>query len=158
MDFSSLVNRRTVYGAIGITLTLLCLFGGWVWWTQPTPQQVRGSVPVALTLIPLPSDTPYAPPTATVPPLGTPTPMGGDIPVGSYVQISGTEGEGLRLRSGPGLSGGQLFLGYDSEVFQVRDGPQSADGFVWYYLVAPYDEKRAGWAASNYLAIIPPPE
>jgi len=39
----------------------------------------------------------------------------------------------------------------------VRDGPQEADGYTWWYLVAPYDENRAGWAASEFLAAIPSP-
>ncbi|MGC8855692.1 MAG: SH3 domain-containing protein, partial [Anaerolineae bacterium] len=79
------------------------------------------------------------------------------IRLGSFVQISGTEGEGLRLRSAPGLSSDQLFLGYDSEVFEVRDGPRQADGYIWWYLVAPYDETRAGWAAADYLSVVPSP-
>jgi len=158
MSFIKYLDRRTLIGASGVTLGLLCLFAGWVWWTRPAPRNPLAPVPAAVTLIPAPSITPYTEPTDTLPPLGTPTPGVGDIPIGSYVQISGTEGQGLRMRSAPGLSSDQLFLGYDSEVFQVRDGPKSADGFTWYYLVAPYDEKRAGWAASNYLAVIPPPQ
>ena len=74
-----------------------------------------------------------------------------------YVQILGTDGEGLRLRSDPGLSGTPVFLGFDEEVFEVRDGPQESDGYVWWYLVAPYDESRNGWAAADFLGAIPSP-
>ena len=55
------------------------------------------------------------------------------------------------------MNSDQLFLGYDAEVFVVKDGPRQADGYTWYYLVAPYDDTRAGWAASNFLNIIPAP-
>jgi hypothetical protein len=79
------------------------------------------------------------------------------IGVGGYVQITGTDGEGLRLRADPGLNGTSIFLGYDEEVFEVRDGPQEVDGYVWWYLVAPYDETRAGWAAADFLGAIPSP-
>jgi hypothetical protein len=73
------------------------------------------------------------------------------------VQISGTDGEGLRIRSQPSLNGEPVFLGYDSEVFIVQDGPREADGYTWWYLVAPYDDTRAGWAAANFLSYIPAP-
>jgi hypothetical protein len=81
----------------------------------------------------------------------------GTIGIGGYVQISGTEGQGLRLRTVPGLSGDQAFLGFDEEVFEVRDGPQVVDGYTWWYLVAPYDETRVGWAAADFLAVVPSP-
>ena len=45
----------------------------------------------------------------------------------------------------------------DVEVFEVREGPQEADGHTWWYLVAPYDESRAGWAAAEFLGAIPSP-
>ncbi|MCC6146568.1 MAG: SH3 domain-containing protein [Anaerolineaceae bacterium] len=78
----------------------------------------------------------------------------GGIYTGGFVQITGTDGDGLRLRSGPGLNQPLLFLGYDSEVFEVRDGPKEADNLVWWYLVATYDDARSGWAASNYLTVV----
>jgi hypothetical protein len=158
MKLSDLLNRWTVLGALGVTTALCIVFAMWAWVTQPPAPTAFSPLNAAVTIIP--------PPTATPTPLVSPTPdpsrvAPGDasgIVVNGYVQISGTEGEGLRLRSAPGLGGEQLFLGYDSEVFQVRDGPQTVDGYTWWYLVAPYDEGRAGWAAANYLAVIPPPQ
>jgi hypothetical protein len=100
--------------------------------------------------------TSNAPPTATIDPFA-PTPVPTGIALGNYVQISGTDGEGLRIRSEPGLDGNPDFLGFDSEVFIVRDGPVALDGYVWWYLVAPYDETRAGWAAADFLSYIPSP-
>lgn len=146
-------------GALGVTVLLLILLFLWIGWTAP-PAPVPGNLVAVLTVIPPPTSTPLSLPTATLDPnLPTATPvfMPGEIAVGSYVQIKGTDGEGLRLRSGPGLGSDQLFLGMDSEVFLVKDGPSLADGYTWFYLVAPYDANRAGWAASNFLNLIPPP-
>ena len=76
--------------------------------------------------------------------------------VGSYVQVVNT-GVGLNIRSQPTISGDVEFLGYDAEVFIVRDGPVEADGFTWWYLVTPVDETRAGWAAATYLEVVANP-
>lgn len=98
-------------------------------------------------------------PTPTLPVLPTSTPSSevvGDIGVGMYVQITGTEGFGLKLRAGPGTGYSPNFVGMDSEVFEVIDGPQSADGYTWWYLTAPYDSSRSGWAAANYLTVVSP--
>lgn len=82
------------------------------------------------------------------------SPPPGDISIGTTVQVSGTGGDGLRLRSTPGLNGEVLFLGYEGEVFQVLEGPQEVDGYTWWYLTAPYDEKVQGWVVANYLSIL----
>ena len=71
--------------------------------------------------------------------LPSPTSPAG-IAIGNYVQITGTEGQGLRIRKDPGLNGEFEFLAYDSEVFVVKDGPREVDGYTWWYLVAPYDD------------------
>ena len=74
-----------------------------------------------------------------------------------YVQITGTSGSGLNIRSGAGVKYPPNFLANDAEVFLVKEGPIQADDFYWWYLVAPYDEKRNGWAASQYLTIVDNP-
>jgi hypothetical protein len=155
-----LFNLWVVLGALGITL-LLCLISYFGMGMRRSGQDGQtGFQPADLTVIPGPTSTPDVQPTATLDPLlvGTPTPEAGVIAIGGYVQISGTEGEGLRMRSAPGLDSELLFLGYDAEVFEVRDGPQEVDGYTWWYLVAPYDENRAGWAASDYLSVVPGPQ
>jgi hypothetical protein len=79
------------------------------------------------------------------------------IGVGAYVQINGTGGDGLRLRSDPSLEGEVRFLALEAEVFQVQDGPQECSGYIWWFLVAPYDEKVRGWAVSNFLTVVQNP-
>ncbi|MCX8023736.1 MAG: SH3 domain-containing protein [Thermanaerothrix sp.] len=108
------------------------------------------------TVIPAPTATSlpdaFQAPTATttIDPLLNPA----GIRLGGYVQVYGTGGEGLRLRTKPGIDSAVMFLAMEEEVFQVLDGPVPADGYVWWYLQAPYDKNRSGWAAADFLKIV----
>jgi hypothetical protein len=156
---SPIVNLRVVLGALGIAGLLIVITLITIGWTKQDSVRELGFAPADLTVIPAPTSTPNVTPSFTPDPLlvGTPTLAPDVIGVGGFVQIAGTDGEGLRLRADPGLNGTPIFLGYDEEVFEVRDGPQESDGYVWWYLVAPYDETRAGWAAADFLEAIPSP-
>jgi hypothetical protein len=79
------------------------------------------------------------------------------IAIGSYVQVTGTGTVGLRMHEDASLDSDTQFLGMDTEVFKVSDGPRQADGYTWWYLVAPYDPARHGWAVANYLSAIANP-
>ncbi len=155
---SNIINRWVVLGAFAIAgillfLTFLIRYG----LTPPKTDSADFQV-AELTLIPGPTSTPRIAATPTHDPaIGTATPLPGEIAINGYVQISGTDGDPLRLRASAGLSGEPLFLGFASEVFQVIEGPQEADGYTWWYLSAPYDDTRAGWAASAFLEAIPSP-
>jgi hypothetical protein len=156
MDVRQLFNRWVILGAVTFAGLLLLVTAISIGWTGTRQSTDVGFVPADLTVIPAPTATSGALPTPTLDPFA-PTPMPTGIAIGSYVQITGTNGEGLRMRSQPGLSGNPEFLGFDSEVFIVEDGPREIDGYVWWYLVAPYDDARAGWAAANFLTFIPAP-
>ncbi|OGO27297.1 MAG: hypothetical protein A2Z16_13965 [Chloroflexi bacterium RBG_16_54_18] len=86
-----------------------------------------------------------------------PSPPPGTITVGSHVQVTGTGGEGLRLRIEPSLDGQILMLGSEAEVFRVHEGPREADGYTWWYLVGPFDSSRYGWAVANFLVVVQGP-
>lgn len=90
--------------------------------------------------------------------VGTPS-SNNEVPLflGDYVEIVGTQGDGLRLRSKPGLDGEIEFIAYEGEIFKVDDGPQDASGYHWWHLVAPYDETVQGWAVDNYLKVVENP-
>lgn len=158
MDLKPYLNPPVLLGAIGfaggfILITLIA-----VGFTSPRLSPEVGFAPADLTVIPAPTHTPNVTPTTTLDPsLVTLTPDPTQISVGGYVQISGTGGKGLRIRSAPGLNSATVFFGEESEVFMVRDGSQAMDGYAWWYLVAPYDETRAGWAAADFLAVVPSP-
>jgi hypothetical protein len=153
----SFINLWVILGALGVAACLSLLTIVLIGWGKPRTAPEVGFVPADLTVIPAPTHTPSASATPTVDPLATPTLAPGTIGLGGFVQISGTEGEGLRLRKTPGLNGEPLFLGLDEEVFQVSDGPQEVDGHTWWYLQSPIDQTRAGWAASDFLAVVPSP-
>ena len=154
-DRPSLINRWTMLGALTVAGCLLLITFISIGWTRQRPAETQGFVPADLTILAPPTSTSAPTPTGT--PSGTVTPPPGQIGVGGYVQITGTEGQGLRIRSAPGLNSDTVFRGDESETFQVKDGPQVADGYTWWYLVAPYDTTRAGWAAADYLAVVPSP-
>jgi hypothetical protein len=158
MDLKPYINRTVIFGAIGFAGLLLIATLVVIGWTSPRFSPDVGFAPADLTIIPAPTHTPDVTPVPVIDPnLVTPTLAPNTIGVGIYVQISGTEGEGLRIRSAAGLNGDTVFFGGESEVFFVKDGPQTADEHTWWYLVAPYDETRAGWAAADFLVVVPSP-
>ena len=156
MNARQLFNKWVIIGAILFAGLLTLITAISIGITSKPPGEDVGFVPADVTVIPAPTATSGAPPTPTIDPFAPPTEQAG-IAIGNYVQITGTNGEGLRIRSEPGLAGNSEFLGFDSEVFIVEDGPREVDGYVWWYLVAPYDETRVGWAAADFLTYIPAP-
>lgn len=154
-DLPSLINIWTILGALAFAGCLLLITIISIGWMHPHQPGDVGFVPADLTQIAPPTETTIPPLTPT--PSGTITPPPGQIAIGAYVQISGTGGDGLRIRSAPGLNSDTVFSGEEAETFQVKDGPKQADGYNWWYIVAPYDNTRAGWAAADFLAVVPPP-
>lgn len=120
---------------------------------QFTPQAAITVIPggiiptVDLGLITSPTSTPTADPAA----LGK-----NGISVGLYVQITGTDGAGLNIRTNPGTSSESLFVANESEVFLVMGGPVDLDGYIWWQLTAPYNKEHQGWAAENFLRVMAP--
>jgi len=72
----------------------------------------------------------------------------------SYVQITGTGGNGLRLRASPGTDADVNFIAAELEVFKIIGGPIQLGDYIWWQLIAPYDENRQGWAVSDFLSVI----
>jgi len=156
------LNGKVFLAMLVIASMLLCASLAYILVLRPAAAPLNpSSATAALTIIPAPTSTPRPlPPTLTpIPPTPTvsPTPAPGEIAVGVYVQISNTGEEGLNIRAEPGLSSEVLFSGLDAEAFKVTDGPVDADGYTWWRLTASYDETRTGWAAQDYLTVIPPP-
>lgn len=155
------LNLRVVGGTLIIAIILLCITSSLIWFTRPETISIEQSTAV-LNVIPVPTatqvvstPTPLTEPTVASSALPSPPP--GEISVGAFVQVSGTGGDGLRLRAEPGLDGEVRFLGLEAEVFRVEDGPIDVDGYTWWYMVAPYDETVNGWGVSNFLAVVQNP-
>ena len=156
MNLRQLLNKWVLLGTLAVAGLLMLITAIAIGLTAAPQSSEVGFAPADVTVIAAPTSTSGAPPTPTIDPFASPTSPAG-IAIGNYVQITGTQGEGLRIRSEPGLNGNPEFLGFDSEVFIVQDGPREVDGYMWWYLVAPYDETRVGWAAADFLSYVPEP-
>jgi hypothetical protein len=163
MKTTGILRYVTIWTALGAIAFLALLLAIWGVLLRSLASPAVQSEPTAVVkFITAPTSTPII--QATLAPTATATLSGSgqlstpganeQIKIGDYVQITGTGGDGLRIRSGAGTDNPPLFLGMESEVFQVIDGPKDADGFKWWNLAAPYDDTRKGWAASNYLLVI----
>ncbi|NPV86010.1 MAG: hypothetical protein HPY45_08390 [Anaerolineae bacterium] len=154
---SARINRWVILGAVAIAV-VLCLFLVFVAWLSAPYQDGRATFPTAvITLVFMPTDAPTpVPVVSATAPLPTSTPS--SIAKGVFVKVYGTGGEGLRLRSAPGVGNRPKFLGSEGEVFQVMDGAALADGYTWWYLVSPNDAGRSGWAVEDFLVITAYPQ
>ena len=150
-----------ILGAFGFMILICSLAGLGLYFLPPILPNDPPPTSV-MDVIPQLTSTPYsATTTPTFVPTVTenipPSPLPGMIGVGTIVQIFGTEGEGLNIRDEPGLGTEVVFLAFDSEVFEVGEGPLVVDQITWWFLVTPVNADRSGWAASNYLTLIPNP-
>jgi hypothetical protein len=158
--FPEWLNWRVLVGAIVTGVVLTCLGVAILLGFRGDSSSAAFSTAV-LNIIPAPTLT-MSPTTAAdggagaTPPI-PPSPVPGVISLNAYVQITGTGGTGLRLRSEPGLNGAVKLIGSESEIFIAKDGPRDMDGYTWWYLVGPFDESRAGWAVANYLIVVQGP-
>jgi len=144
-------------GALGLTVLVTAVVLGrlrGVSWSASHPAE-----PV-LTLIPLPSATAAIALEPTLQgspaPTASPEPTLPQVPLslGALVEVARTEGDGLRLRERPGLEAPIKFLGLESEVFQLQEGPVEQDGFTWWLLENPYDAAKFGWAVGDFLRVL----
>jgi len=122
--------------------TLYLLRGRWAG-DGPTPTPIiwtPTAVPPAASPSPSPTETPE--PTPTVSP---------DIAIGRYVQVAGTGGYGLSLRSGPGENYTRMDVALEGEIFIVVDGPMVSGGSEWWKVRDPENEPREWWAIGNFL-------
>lgn len=120
-------------------------------------QNIPVPSPVVVVLaVPTATPTPVVVPTPTPEPSSTPAPTSDPNTVlnfwpGDLVEVFGTGGDGLRLRSSPDLAAQVNLLGLESEVFEVSSAPQQAEGYLWVYLVNPFDSSENGWAVADFL-------
>lgn len=144
---------------------LFALFTFWgLYLLQGRRGAAPGPTPTAVIWTATPSPIPEASPTpmATEPPAdeeesaSTPT-APGDILIGGYVEVSGTGGQGLSLRQGPGANYARMDVAAEGEVFIVVEGPQTAAGAPWWRIRDPQNEERFWWAVGSYLEPVPRP-
>ena len=126
------------------------------------PKPKEESSPIAVVeVIEAPTSTPFILSTFEPTPTSTSSLSNGNssgIHIDGYAQITGTSGDGLSIRNGPGKSFPVNFVGLDSELFKIIDGPIEEDNYVWWKVEAPYDTTRNGWCVQNYLSVVNSPQ
>lgn len=139
-----------------LALLVLLLLAIVLWWsaralfpppvTTPSPAAAATSLPLATSTLAITAAATVS--TATPVPSPTPTPQAA-IAVGQMVRVSGTDEEGIRFRSGPGLDYATLDILHEGVRLKVLEGPEQADGFVWWRL--EMEDGTVGWAAGDWL-------
>ena len=121
--------------------------------SEPTVQQVVADAP-----------TP-APPTSTPGPTPTPTPK--ILPINANVIVGGTDGQGVKLRNGPGIDSELLEIIDEGTTMVVLDAepgsehadyPVPRDGYLWYRMRVPSTNETdrnqvIGWSASEFFIV-----
>ena len=130
---------------LAVTLVLL-------WLSRPEPVPPSQSTPI-MNIIRNPTSTPVIQSAATqeLDQETSPTDGPGILVLGSTILVSGTGGDGLRIRINPGLNGQIQFIAAEGEAFSIEDGPQDKDGYTWWYIVGVEDGSRRGWAVADFM-------
>lgn len=90
-------------------------------------------------------------PTATpVPPTPEPAPAKNFQP-GAIVGISGTDGQGIRFRAGPGRNYITYEILKEGVTLTVISGPELADGITWWQVET--ESGDTGWASEEFLDV-----
>ncbi|MGD2179446.1 MAG: SH3 domain-containing protein [Anaerolineae bacterium] len=158
------IPARVWVFAVFAAILLFALCGFWGLYLFRGRFAAQNPTPTAIIWTPIPSPSPAATPslTPTEPPSSegpadaTPT-ASPDIAIGNYIEIAGTGGYGLSLRSGPGLNYARMDVASEGETFIVVEGPTTAGGSPWWKVRDPESEERAYWAIGNYLKPIEHP-
>jgi hypothetical protein len=150
-----LLTPKVIVAAIFVATSLFIISFILILFTAPPPSDLSSIIAVA-TVKPYTTTNNAYPVNTNDPYVPTPTPTlaPGQISIGSVVQVTNTEGTGLRFRAQPSLVGKEVFMGFDTEAFKVVDGPKQVDGYTWYFLASINNENRTGWAVTNYLKTI----
>ncbi len=120
----------------------------------PTPALVTVAAPTTTVTVQAPTQGPG--PTPTVAPSATPTlppAPPGTLKVGDKVQVVNTGGDGLSLRSEPGLYAPRMAIALDGELLEVVEGPRAIGGFTWWRLKRT--DGVEGWGVQNFLQLVP---
>jgi hypothetical protein len=150
------MNRRGIFGWVlvaagfltGILMTILVF----VMLPPLLNQAPQSLAETELILIPPDQTGPFIPAAAT--PIITPTeePFNPDkFDPGEQVVVTGTQGQGLRVRDYPSLGSSILFLADEDENFVILGGPVDADEYRWWFFESDTDDSRRGWGVENYL-------
>src|SRR4051812_5516523 len=71
-----------------------------------------------------------------------------EFQVGSSAVVTGTEGSGLRVRSGPGPTNNVLTTLKDGEKVEITGSPMESNGLTWYPVKSG---SVSGWSTAQFL-------
>ncbi|MBN1488185.1 MAG: SH3 domain-containing protein [Anaerolineae bacterium] len=132
---------------------MIALAIGWYFINNTPPPS--GPLPTAILWTVTPTQIPTITPTPILPTAApTPVEVQEQLRIGAQVQILGTGGAGLSLRSGPGQDYERLDIGQEGESFIIVSGPEQTDEWIWWKLRDETNPQREGWAVANYLSPI----
>jgi hypothetical protein len=117
------------------------------------PAAAAPTVTQAATSVPLATESPGVP-TPTQPPATATIPV--RIGEGAYAEVAGTDGLGLRFRSGPGGDFVTWRILPEGEALLITGGPEDDGEVIWWRAV---DRTGiVGWAAEQFLVPVAPPD
>lgn len=146
-------ERANIYqwGCLAALISGIALvIAGGIWLFTKPPASPPGAIPTAIVQTV----------TLTIPvqSLASPTPapaISDGIGIGVRVQVSGTGEVGLSIRSDASTQAERRSIAEEGTIFLVTDGPQEADGLVWWFIKDEVDPNIIGWAAADYLTPVP---
>jgi len=71
------------------------------------------------------------------------------------IYINGTGGDGLRIRDTASQKGSTLYVAADGEMFEIIDGPELNDGYIWWQIKNNVNGELKGWAVQDFLSTNP---
>lgn len=87
-------------------------------------------------------------------PLGALSARADVLSVGCAVEVAGTGGDGLNVRSTPGTSGVVVGVEKDGAPGILQEGPASGNGYTWWRV--QWKDGLMGWSVDTYLRAVPP--
>jgi hypothetical protein len=154
------VSPSVIVWLLGFSVLALSaiVVGLWVLYSLRGEWSIEGPTPTPIIWTPTPAPTSAATPTSpaptATPAAATPT-VSPAILIGGYVRVTGTGGQGLNLRAGPGANYTRMTVAPEGRVLLVVDGPTVAGGSEWWQLADPEaaagDDAQRWWAVANYL-------
>ena len=122
----------------------------------PAQQQIAADedARALLTVIPAPTLTPTVFATKVPQKLEIHYVSEDGLSVGTVVEVFGTGSTGLSVRPKPGTGGYLNFVAQEGERFNIIDGPDSRNEYIWWKLESVNDPERSGWAAADFLRAV----
>lgn len=79
------------------------------------------------------------------------------LKAGSWAVVAGTYGNGLRVRTGPGIGEDILTALPEGTSIQIIEGPTSDGTYQWYHITGFDNSGTSGWSVGDFLQAAPPP-